>query len=174
MEDEIEGEQKSHALLDRSANLAQLTNVVKLVKQNGFYKGKASAPLVAALIPRFLWPDKPKIALGSWFALEIGAAYKADDGRINNSINMTIPGELYLDFGWVGLALGSLLMGMFVAAFWNSAKFYLSEYNLIGIIFGGYLLYAGFLNFGADLQVVLTMTSTYLSFWAVKKLLQFI
>ncbi len=164
-------EEKSNALLDRSANLAQLTNVMKLVKQNGFYKGRASAPLVAALIPRFLWKDKPQIALGTWFALEIGAAYKADNGRINNSINMTIPGELYLDFGWIGVVVGSLLIGMFIAALWNAAKFYSSQYNLIGIIFGGYLLFVGFINFGADLQITITLISTYLIFWAIKKIL---
>lgn len=170
MSDEA-AEERSNALLDRSANLAQLTNVMKLVKQNGFYKGRASAPLVAALIPRFLWKDKPQIALGTWFALEIGAAYKADNGRINNSINMTIPGELYLDFGWIGVVAGSLLIGMFLAALWNAAKFYSSQYNLIGIIFGGYLLLVGFINFGADLQITITLISTYLIFWAIKKIL---
>lgn len=173
MSDEA-AEEKSSALLDRSANFAQLTNVMKLVKQNGFYKGRASAPLVAALIPRFLWKDKPQIALGTWFALEIGAAYKADNGRINNSINMTIPGELYLDFGWIGVVVGSLLIGMFIAALWNAAKFYSSQYNLVGIIFGGYLLFVGFINFGADLQIVITIISTYLIFWAIKKILLFL
>ena len=173
MSDEA-SEEKSNALLDRSANFAQLTSVMRLVKQKGFYKGRASAPLVAALIPRFLWKDKPQIALGSWFALEIGAAYKADNGRINNSINMTIPGELYLDFGWIGVVIGSLLIGMFIAVLWNATKFYTSQYNLIGIIFGGYLLLVGFINFGADLQIVLTIMSTYLIFLAIKKLLLFI
>jgi hypothetical protein len=159
------------SLLDRCANLAQITNVVKLTKQNGFYDGKASAPLVVALIPRFLWHDKPAIALGAWFALEIGAAYKNESGNINNSVNMTIPGELYLDFGWLGVVVGSFLVGAFMVLLWNSTHFYSSELNLIGTIFGGYVLYVSLLGFGADLQIAITLLSTYLFFLVVKRLL---
>jgi hypothetical protein len=158
------------ALLDRSANLAQMTCVVDLVKRNGFYNGSASAPLVIALVPRFLWPDKPKIELGRWFALEIGVAYKSEDGNINNSINMTVPGELYLDFGWIGVVLGSLLIGAFIAVLWNATHFYSSEYNIVGILYGGYLLFLCFIGIGVDLQVVITLISTYLSFYFVKKI----
>jgi len=163
--------ENSTALLDRNANLAQLTNIVKLVKQNGFYEGKASAPLVLALIPRFIWPDKPVIAIGAWFALEIGAAYKADNGRANNSINMTLPGELYLDFGWTGLVLGSLLMGAFIAALWNATKFYESEYNITGTLFGGYLFFLSVFGFAGDLQILITLVSTYLMFYLIKKVI---
>ena len=163
--------ENSTALLDRNANLAQLTNIVKLVKQNGFYDGKASAPLVLALIPRFLWPDKPVIAIGAWFALEIGAAYKAENGRANNSINMTLPGELYLDFGWTGLVLGSLLMGAFIAALWNATQFYSSEYNITGTLFGGYLFFLSVFGFAGDLQIMITLTSTYIMFLIIKKVL---
>lgn len=159
-------------LLDRCANIAQLTNVIKLVKQNGFYDGKASAPLVIALVPRFLWPDKPKIELGAWFALEIGGAYKSETGKINNSINMTIPGELYLDFGWIGVIVGSIFMGLFIGALWNSTGFYSSEYNITGIIFGGYLIFVALLGFGADLQIVITLISTYLSFFVIRKIVK--
>ncbi len=169
---DLSDSRNSSALLDRSANLAQLTNVVKLVKQNGTYDGKASEPLVAALIPRFLWPDKPIIALGAWFALEIGTAYKNDGGRVNNSINMTIPGELYLDFGWPGLVIGSLLVGLFIAMLWNSTGFYSSQYNITGIIFGGYLYYVALLNFGADLQIMITIISTFIIFLIINKILK--
>jgi len=166
----IEEKGNSHAVLDRSANLAQLTCVVNLVEKNGFYNGAASAPLIIALIPRFLWPEKPKIEIGRWFALEIGVAYMNEQGVINNSINMTVPGELYLDFGWIGVVLGSLLIGAFIAALWNATKFYSSEYNILGILFGGYLLFLCFIGIGVDLQVIITITSLYLSFLIVKKI----
>ncbi len=160
----------SSALLVRSANIAQLTNVIKLVKQNGFYQGRASAPLVLAFIPRFLWANKPTIALGSWFALEINAAYKDENGRVNNSINMTIPGELYLDFGWAGVLIGSLFMGALIAAMWNATEFHKSQYNLGGTLFGGYLLLLSMSGFGGDLQIVITLFSTYFTFFVIKKL----
>ncbi|MCD6011919.1 MAG: hypothetical protein K0Q79_1781 [Flavipsychrobacter sp.] len=156
-------------LLDRSANLAQVTNVVNLVERNGFYEGAASAPILTALIPRVIWPDKPLIQLGAWFALEIGAGSRTSVGLANNSINMTVPGELYLDFGWIGVILGSLFFGSFLALLWNSTRFYASEYNLTGTIYGGYLFIISIGGY-ADLQVVVTLLSTYLIFLIIKKI----
>jgi hypothetical protein len=115
-----------------------------------------------------LWPDKPLIQLGAWFALEIGVATTTDYGRANNSINMTVAGELFLDFGWLGVILGSLLFGGFISVLWNSTYFYSSEYNLTGIIFGGYLIMLSIGSY-ADLQIVVTLLSTYLIFFAIKK-----
>lgn len=158
-------------LLERSANIAQITNVVNLVEKKGLYLGNASAPLVAALVPRFLWPDKPQIQLGAWFALEIGAATISSlTGRANNSINMTIPGELYLDFGWVGVVLGGILFGGLIGLFWNAAKFNESAYNILGALWGGYLLLFALFGIGADLQIIVTLLSTYIIFLVIKKL----
>lgn len=156
-------------LLDRSANLAQITNVVNLVERNGFYNGAASAPILTALIPRVLWPDKPLIQIGAWFALEIGAGTRTESGLANNSINMTVAGELYLDFGWLGVIIGSLFFGSFLALLWNATKFYSSEYNLTGTIFGGYLFIISAGGY-ADLQVVVTMLSQYIVFLIIKKI----
>ncbi len=120
--DETSPEEKDKgALTDRLSNIAQITNVVKLTEANGFYYGKASTPLVTALVPRVLWPGKPTIRLGAWFAVEIGQAYVNPEGLINNSINMTIPGELYLDFGWIGIVVGCFLFGSLLAMFWNAS-----------------------------------------------------
>ncbi len=160
----------SSGLLSRSANVAQMTNVVKLVERNnGPYNGKASAPILIAFIPRFLWPDKPKIQLGAWFAVEIGAGQVNDFGSINNSINMTVAGELYLDFGWIGVLFGSLFFGGFIAILWNSTNFYYSAYNLTGTIFGGYLIMLSIGSY-ADLQIVVTLISTYLIFYLIKRI----
>jgi hypothetical protein len=167
--EETKKDEGSGALLSRSANLAQITNVVNLVEKNGLYDGAASAPMITALVPRFLWPDKPLIQLGAWFALEIGAGTKTSLGTANNSINMTVAGQLYLDFGWLGVVLGSLLFGAFLAFLWNSTRFYSSEFNLTGTIFGGYLFLLSIGSY-ADLQVVITLLSTYLIFWLIKKI----
>ncbi len=163
--------ENSGALLARSSNLGQLTNCVKLTKTNGFYNGKASEPLIAALVPRILWPDKPIIQLGRWFAYEMSGLSKNDPNGIgaNNSINMTIPGELYLDFGIIGVLLGSFLLGAFLPLMWNSANFYTSEFNLSGTIFGGYLLLLSTADFGSDLQVVITIMSIYVSLFVIKR-----
>ncbi len=149
--------------MDRTSNIAQLSNVIYLVEKNGHYNGRASFPLLAALIPRALWPDKPNIELGAWFALEIGAASISPiTGRANNSVNMTIPGELYLDFGWIGVILGSILFGAMLGAFWNAAEFTASAYNISGSIWGGYLLFNALFGLGSDLQLIISLVSTYL------------
>jgi hypothetical protein len=164
--------ENSGALLARSSNLGQLTNCVKLVKVNGQYNGRASQPLIAAVIPRILWPDKPIIALGRWFAYEMSGLSKSDPNGLamsNNSVNMTIPGELYLDFGLIGVIVGCFIFGAFIPLLWNSSHFYASEYNLTGTIFGGYLLLLSTTDFGSDLQVVITIMSIYVSLLVIKR-----
>ena len=166
-----EDKEKKGTLFQRVANLAQLTQVVRLTEKNGFYEGRASAPLALALIPRFLWPDKPTIELGTWFALEAGIAYKADKfSRANNSVNMTIMGELFLDFGWLGVVLGCVLIGVFFAALWNATAFYDLSYNLTGTIFGGFLMQYAIVDIGPDLEILVTFLSIYMLFYVIRKI----
>lgn len=166
-------DRKQGGVFERSANIAQLTNIIDLTERNGFYQGAASAPLVYAFIPRLLWPDKPRIQLGAWFALEIGMAHVSETtGRINNSINMSIPGELYLDFGWIGLVVGCFFFGGLVAMFWNAARFNESFYNLNGALWGGYLLLYALFGIGVDLQIIVSLFSTYFVFLFLKYFLR--
>lgn len=155
---------------ERLSSICQLSALAQLVSDNGHYQGEASKYLLTALIPRFLWPEKPKIALGVWFALEIGAALESGDWY-NTSINMTIPGQLYLDFGWIGLIFGGWLTGFFLRILWNAAQFNRYPLNFTGILLGGYLLYNCFLGFGADLQILVTMLAWYLIILAMDRFL---
>jgi hypothetical protein len=167
----IEEEDRGN-VIDRVSNVAQITNVISLVETKGHYNGVASFPLLAAFVPRVLWPDKPQVQLGVWFALEIGVATISASGRANNSVNMTIPGELFLDFGWIGLGIGGILFGGLLALFWNAAKFNESAYNISGALWGGYLLLYSLYGVGADLQIVVSLTSTYLVLLLFKKIVK--
>lgn len=155
---------------DRSATLAQVSATVKLVNASGFYNGRASEPLLVAVVPRFLWPDKPKIALGQWFAVEIGTSTFGDAANANNSVNITIPGELYLDFGWFGVIIGCFLFGALICQLWNSTQFFGSHYNLIGSIYGGYMLFLALTGVSIDLQITVTYLSVYLVFLLIKRI----
>lgn len=158
-------------VFDRASTIGQISAVLNLVNTNGFYDGVASAPLIAALIPRALWPDKPQVAIGQWFAVETGTAFvREGQTGANNSINMTIPGELYLDFGWWGLALGCFLFGGFIVSLWNSSQFYLTDYNLTGAIWGGYLLFNSISGVSGDLQIAVTVLSFYIVFLIIKRI----
>ncbi len=153
------------SLLGRLTNFNQLSQVGRIVREDGFLDGETLEYLGYALIPRFLWPGKPAIAKGAWFALRIGQA-RVLDGRITNSVNMTIPGELYLNFGPLGVILGCLLFGAIMGAFWLRTDFWSNPRNVLGGAFAYYLLASAF-SLGADLQVLVSSLAIYMIFVAL-------
>lgn len=168
VESNFEEEDKQN-VIERLSVLPQLTNIVNLVDANGLYKGKASAPLLIALIPRVLWPEKPLISLGSWFAFQIGQSPESDTFTYTNSIDMTIPGHLFLDFGWIWAILGCFLVGGLVSSIWNATGFYESPYNISGVILGGFIIITAFQGIGADLQITITLLAIYMIFLIFKR-----
>lgn len=150
--------------ISRSTNFNQLSQVARLADQKGFYSGATLSYMAYVFIPRFLWPEKPLIQIGAWFATEIELGWKDEDGRYHNSINMTVPGEFYLNFGFLGVIIGSLTFGFVFGLFWNSVNFWGSDMDVLGNLFGSYLLFLGFFTIGADLQIIVTVTAIYLLF----------
>ena len=157
---------RSQTMISRLTSFNQLSQIGRIVDEDGFLEGSTLEYLAYAFVPRFLWPDKPTIAKGAWFAMRIGQANISRDGRIMNSVNMTIPGELYLNFSWLGVVAGCLVFGALLAALWTRTRFWSSPSNTIGTAFGFYLLWVG-LTMGADLQLIVTMLAFYLLFVAV-------
>ena len=155
-------------VLSRLSTVNQLTQVVRVVEEDGFLEGGTLDYLAVAFVPRALWPEKPTIAKGAWFALRIGQANLMPDGQIVNSINMTIPGELYLNFGWVGVFIGLILFGAVIAILWSRTDFWRDARNVLGSAYGYYLLWIwlGF-SLGADLQIIVTLIAMYLVFAAI-------
>ena len=159
----MQSARRQQTLLSRITTFNQLSQVGYLVERDGFRNGETLDYLGFAFIPRFLWPEKPLIAKGAWFALEIGQAHMRPDGSITNAVAMTIPGELYLNFGWPGVLLGCLLYGAILAVFWTRTRFWEEPDNVFGSAFGFYLLWTAF-GVGADLQLIVTTTAMYLLF----------
>lgn len=148
---ELEGQ----SITSRLSIIPQLSNIILLTRKNGFYNGETLDYFKYVFIPRFIWPDKPLIRQGQWFAVEIGNAYYNKQGKANNSVNMTVPGEFYLNFGWPGLVMGCLLFGWVMAAIWN-----VTDYDsLYGWVFRFYLIFLGLFSLGADLQVIPTLVA---------------
>lgn len=153
------------ALFVRLSTLNQLSQVGLLADKDGFLHGATLEYLGFAFVPRFLWPAKPKIAKGAWFAYRIGEAIMRPDGTYNNSINMTVPGELFLNFGWPGVLVGSYLFGALLALLWSTAVFWKDDNNPLGTAFGFYLLWIG-VGLVADLEIIVTLVAMYLVFLA--------
>ena len=56
-------------------------------------------------VPRFIWTSKPILNKGQRFSIATGST-------ASTSQAITIPGDLYLEFGFLGLAIGMFLSGM--------------------------------------------------------------
>jgi hypothetical protein len=165
-QDEFEEENKKQTILSRSTVINQLTQLVKVKKEDGFYYGETMLYLTYVFIPRFLWPEKPIIQQGAWFAERIGLAYRNEAGFVNNSINMTIYGEAYLNFGYLGIVLICFLFGYFLNFLWKSSGEMNNYFNLLGMGFSLYLIGYATFQLGSDLQIVITFLSVYLTFLA--------
>lgn len=85
--------------------------VYEITEQSGFKYGSDLYYIAVALIPRILWPDKPYIPRGVYFA-------KTYLG-LGNSVGMSIGGELYWNFGWIGIIIGYFLLGSVMGRLWN-------------------------------------------------------
>lgn len=156
----------ARSFLSRLTTFNQLSRIGWIVEQDGFLRGATLDYLAYAFIPRFLWPEKPLIAKGSWFAVRIGQAYILPDGRANNAVNMTIAGELYLNYDWPGVIVGGVLVGWLLALFWSRTGSMRDDNNVLGWSFAFYLLWLG-LSLEQDLQFVVTLTAIYLVFLAL-------
>jgi hypothetical protein len=60
-------------------------------------------------IPRIVWPSKPDLSIGQLFNRELRVTESRD-----NYISTTILGELYWNFGWLGIIVGCPLLGAFL------------------------------------------------------------
>jgi len=161
-----EDDEAAPAVLSRLTSFNQLSQIGRVVHEDGFYRGATLSYLSYAFIPRFLWPGKPKIAKGSWFAVRIGHGYQKADGRYSNAVNMTVPGELYLNFGLVGVVFGCVGFGLLIGALWAKTEFWENPRNIVGSAFGFYILWNS-LKLGSDLQIAVTLIAMYLLFIAI-------
>ncbi len=96
-------------LTERTDMLEPLTRIATMTKipENLLYGKTISLFFISLFVPRFLWDDKPDIDIGKWFGMEYG--YSSFYGQ--SSIAMTLFGEFYLNFWWLGLILGMVFMG---------------------------------------------------------------
>ena len=84
-------------------------------KNQSFLMGKSYINLIYTPIPRVIWPEKPTIKIGPYVAQEI-LKYNNRSGAPPGGI-----GELYLNFGWIGVIFGSFLLGLIMALIHRNA-----------------------------------------------------
>lgn len=91
----------------------------------------------AAIIPRVIWPDKPKMltgAIANYMALGYTyeeAVVKAQHAKKSTSITLGFIGSTYLAFGIAGAIVICLLAGYMSARIWYFVKY--RQYNIFAI-----------------------------------------
>lgn len=71
-----------------------------------FRRGDTIEPLLTFFIPRSLWPDKPNVQVG---LLVTKVFFPEQTGEVNLSDSQL--GELYWNFGWIGIVVGMVCIG---------------------------------------------------------------
>jgi hypothetical protein len=158
-------------LAARSCNFGQLSQVARIVDEEGLYYGETISYLVFIFVPRSIWPDKPEVTPGQWFARKLGKGQQISDTRFSNSINMTLAGEFYLNFGWPGAVLGLVAYGLALTFFWRATAIFGSRNNVAGIALAFLLLMQGsYASSAAALpQIVIGYGSMFLAQFALGK-----
>ena len=70
---------------------------------------------LAAFVPRLLWPDKPDISASG------RELYTEATGNVGTSISPGLPAEAYWNFGWWGVPLLMLPLGVILAVLANAS-----------------------------------------------------
>lgn len=69
-------------------------------------------------VPRFLWPSKPILNEGGWFTVALEGGH-GDPISAGSATAITYPGDLYLQFGLVGIPIGMLVLGLILQRITN-------------------------------------------------------
>lgn len=89
---------------------AKTAVIINHTSENKTYLlGESFINFIYAPVPRILWPEKPNIKIGPYVAQEVLGFYNrsgAPPGGI---------GEFYLNFGWAGVVIGSIILGGLMA-----------------------------------------------------------
>ncbi|HLA12095.1 MAG TPA: hypothetical protein VJ023_16025 [Pyrinomonadaceae bacterium] len=89
------------------------------VKHGGLLWGETMQYASYSFIPRIIWPDKPTVTRGGWFSTYLGLFQLESDAT--TAIGMTAVGELYWNFGTIGVVAGMFLIGLGQGLLWRTA-----------------------------------------------------
>lgn len=81
------------------------TILIARMTEDQYLRGSSYMTWTFGWIPRALWPDKPAVDSGIYVKREI-LGYGANSP---GGVNITGPGEAYLNFGWYGVLVGLVL-----------------------------------------------------------------
>jgi len=95
----------THDLMNRFVGLDAFSIIIE---SKDYQKGKTISLFFWAFIPRFIWPDKPSLDVGREFAITMWN----QPANVQSSMAPTSIGELYWNFGLIGVVLGMFVLGV--------------------------------------------------------------
>jgi len=116
--------------VQRLALLQEMAMAVNLGERAQIVRGEERWWMVPfyPFVPRFIWASKPILLKGQKFSIAVGSTATSSEA-------ITIPGDLYVEFGPPGLFLGMFVMGMIAQLLTNIVTGPLEKRSL--------LIYAG-------------------------------
>jgi hypothetical protein len=96
-----------------------ISYLVGEVRDAGHPGGGTMTYAVSGVVPRALWPDKPSVSQGSWFAKYTGFVPRNAYSPL--SLGVTATGEWYWNFGVAGMIVGMALIGALIGLLWRLA-----------------------------------------------------
>jgi hypothetical protein len=106
--------------LNRQFDAVAVGFLVGEVDRSGFMFGETMKYAGYAFIPRIIWPDKPTVTRGAWFSTYLGLF--DTEAEATTAIGMTAVGELYWNFGIIGVLVGMFAIGCGLGFLWNLAS----------------------------------------------------
>ena len=104
--------------LSRTSLLTQAANVLEQTPAVVPYQnGRLYSYLLVALIPRYLWPEKPSMNdANRFYQVAYGLTRERDLNNVSIAVGSLTEG--YINFGWLGTAMVMFFIGMLLD-FWN-------------------------------------------------------
>jgi hypothetical protein len=112
--------QLSSESLERTSLLPQVSHVLAVTpSQIPFQDGQTYSYMATALIPRFVWPDKPSVNdANRYYQLAFGLSTARDVNGVN--IGAGCLAEAYINFGWPGVICIMFAIGIILGIYERS------------------------------------------------------
>jgi hypothetical protein len=114
------GQEGLNRALTRLDLLTSVANVLSLGPRASIVKGDVHWWMLPfyPFVPRFIWRSKPLLQEGAWFTVALTGGSR-DARTIGSSTAVTYPGDLYLQFGLLGIPVGMFVLGLIAQWFTN-------------------------------------------------------
>jgi oligosaccharide repeat unit polymerase len=125
----------------------------KMPGQADFLHGESLLSLFFVLVPRTLWPDKPRISMGGWVKEELFG--------VQTQLNGWPPGlvaEGYMNFGHFGMIVLPFFAGLALRTLYETVRPKLGQSFLITILYAAVLYGIGFKLIALNLSLALAAT----------------